>query len=142
MRWADAGIIKTGGGGSQGKRREFTVRNLIEIVVCDELRGLGMNEPRLHRTVRDLNTMWNQPDDPTGFGPAKYRDATILWLAFQRYSDPEMEIVATYPVTADNLIKRLTTGESDGSGVAESGIAIPIRRIVLDLEAKTGDRLA
>jgi DNA-binding transcriptional MerR regulator len=144
MRWADAGIVQTSGGGSQGKRREFSFRTLVEIAVCDELRGLGVAEPQLRQIIDSLNAYLDQPEDPINWrdpdGP-KNRDAAILWIAFQRYSDPEMEVLAVYPVTPENLISRLTNGVVDGSGVAESGIAVPIARIVADLERATGDRL-
>jgi len=147
MRWLNAGIITTAGGGSQGVRREFSFRNLIEVAVCDELRGLGVNEDGLRRTVQDLQTIWNQPDDPTSGGPdaPTVRDAIVLWIAFQRHSHPvsgePIEGIHLYPITAAQLLSRVTDGLADGSGIAETGIAVPIARIVANLERQTGDTL-
>lgn len=141
QRWCDAEIIRTAGGGSQGKRRAFTFRNLVEIAVCDELRGLGVSEPALRTVVESLNAIWDQPDAPINRQPDSptYRDATILWLALQHYDPPIGDGIAVYPVTPADLIARLTDGAADGSGLAETGIAIPIARIIADLERRTGD---
>ncbi len=95
----------------------------------------------MRAVVRNLNAILDQPDTPTNhrFPETTYGNAPILWLAFQR-SDAG-EAVVVYPVDAVDLISRLTTGDTDGSGIAESGIAIPIRRMIADLEASTGDTL-
>jgi hypothetical protein len=147
QRWCDAEIIKTGGGGAQGRRREFSFRNLIELVVCDELRGLGYNEPAMRWVVENLNSIWDQPDAPSNSrrrDAPTYRDAPIIWIAFHRLTDSihgDYEAVAMFPVDAADLVSRVTTGEADGSGVAATGTAIPIGRIIHDLEAQTGDKL-
>jgi hypothetical protein len=165
-RWCDAGIIQPGGGGSQGKRREFTFRNLVEVAVCDELHGLGVNEGQMRRIVGDLNTIWNQPDDPMTERPdgPTYRDMTILWLALVRFDEPteapriwsatgpdrtqvaergalSCEHVAVCPMDATELVRRMTPSAAGGSGFAETGIAIPIARIIAHLERATGDSL-
>lgn len=141
-RWCDAGIIHPDGGGSPGKRREFSFRNVIEADVCNELHGLNVTEEGMRRITQNLNILWDQPDDPINHrepdGP-KNRDATILWIALQHHDDPIGDSICTYPVTPENLISRLTDGAVGGSGVAESGIALPIGRIIADLERATGD---
>jgi DNA-binding transcriptional MerR regulator len=146
IRWTDAGIIRPAeAAGGKGTRRPYTFRNEVQVAVCDELRGLGVGEPGMRKVVDALDAHWNRPDAPINWrdpdGP-KNRDAAILWVAFQRYVDPDMEVIAAYPVTPENLISRLTDGAVDGSSIAESGIAIPIGRIIADLETKTGDTLA
>ena len=101
----------------------------------------------MRRVVRDLNTIWDQPGDPMNVrrpDHPTYRDATILWLAFQRSINPDGSDSAgvhVYPVDEQDLVSRLTTGDADGSGITESGIAIPIARIIADLEQATGDVL-
>jgi hypothetical protein len=142
-RWCDAGIIQTSGGGSPGKRREFTFRNLVEVAVCADLHALGVTEAQMRGTVRDLSAIWDQPDGPIDSSRADkptHRDMTILWLALHRADTlievdgiARREFVAAMPADATFLVNRLTTGDG------ESGIAIPIARIIADLERRTGD---
>lgn len=145
-RWADIGLIPYVGGGEQGVRRGFSLRGLVKIVVCDELRGLYVAEPGFRRVVNDLDAILDQPDEPLNWrnpdGP-KHRDAVVLWIAFQRHQidGVDTEGLHIYPESAAGLIERLTSGEADGSGIAESGIALPLRRIITDLEEQTGEKL-
>jgi len=148
IRWLNAGIIEAAsGGGSQGVRREFSLKNLIEMAVCDELRALGLSEPTLRSVVHSLQAIWSQPNEPiTSRRSVTYRDAPILWLALQRFAPPDRpdtieEMLAVYPVDAFDLERRVTDGMADGTGIAETGIAVPLGRITRDLEAKTGDVL-
>jgi len=141
-RWTQAGLIRPALVAGDNPRR-FSARNLVEAAVCDELRGLEMSESLVAYVLKNLNALWDYPDapinisDPTG---AKNRDATILWIALEHYDEPIGTAKAIYPVTPQNLISRLTDGDVDGSGVAESGIALPIGRLIADLEQRTGDR--
>lgn len=147
QRWCDAEIIRTAGGGSQGKRREFSFRNVVEIAVCNDLRVISLAEPGMRSVINSLNAIWDQPEEPLFPNQPKgkkYRDASHLWLAVERFEVPEglvgnrdegntFETLSHYPVTPEML----TTRAAD-----DVGIAIPIARIVANLERATGDRLS
>jgi hypothetical protein len=179
MRWADEGIVRTTGGGSQGKRREFSLRMLAEVAVCDELRFLQVDERLLRQAVTVLNQWWD------GQLPES-RGATVLWIGHQRVPDLVLDVdgavkaarahlvaepdfpkdrladtervlrnklsgmVAARPEmeTGDVLTPWLTDAKSamaramgDEDGIPETGIIVPVRRIVEDLEKATGDKL-
>jgi hypothetical protein len=139
-RWADIGIIPVAGGGSQGLRREFTQRNLVEIAICDQLRRVGVPEPVFGVIVQTLDWKWQR--DPPG---ELFRTwVNVLWVRFPHA--PEYE-----DVTIDNIAAKgrepavmLVPASDVQVDVLEGffGIALPLLPIVQDLEQKTGETFA
>lgn len=144
-RWVQAGLIRPVV--VEGQRlRHFTARNLVEAAVCDELRGFGLSEVLSARVIKALNVYWDQPDAPIDERPnaPTVRDCPILWIGFVRFTlgaDDELHEDLLIRLTDLATIGQFLTGPA-GEGVddgAESGIAIPLHRLIRDLETKTGD---
>jgi hypothetical protein len=147
MRWADIDLIKTAGGGSPGRRREFSFRNLVEVLVCHELHWFGLPESLLADVVRNLNRLWDGAlevlggaDGATVTEPQTY----YLVLGHIRFSEPPDETVQhtlmMQFVDPTRLLALLDDG-GDGSGFEQTAIVVPVSKIIDDLEAKTGDKL-
>ena len=142
-RWADVGIVPIAGGGSQGVRREYSLRNLAEIVVCERLQRLGVAERGLKAAVSSIEytlTAWS-------FETTRKLAKTVLWIslsphAVRRY-DASIEAAGTFTRGAP-IIRMVSSLEVHIDLMTSSGfgIAINIADIVADLEKKTGETLS
>ena len=147
-RWLAAGIIQpVGGGGSQGVRREFSLKNLIEIVCCNTLHMMGLTEPARQIFVQMLRDVWARPTMPiSNQDPASllWRDAPFLWFGIQTgmVDDEWQETLGLAPCDFPTL-QRYITGDlgSNLPALPLSGIVIPLQHITRELEARTGDVL-
>lgn len=141
-RWTDAGILQPAGGGGKGQRREYTLHQVVEAVVCDRLHRLGASEVAMRAAVAAMNYI-------SGLAGAVRVGRTILWLRLtardvRRYDariDADLELrqmTASGPMISVETHLKVQYDLSKGV----FGIAIPLLDIIADVERSTGEKLS
>jgi len=131
VRWTNAGILAPyGGGGSQGKRRTFDLRNLVTLMVLVRAHSLKVNEAGMKQIAdtiaacraEDIRKQWEPAAIWFGIKPSWSRYAT----------DPPQEPKAI-------ILPISQTAEYLESGYC--GTIISITDIVYQLERYVGELL-
>jgi hypothetical protein len=144
-RWTDAGIIEPRGGGGKGCRRAYSLRNLVEVVICDRLHRLGVTETTMRKAVAVLAYAW-----VSGARTAFQVGHDTLWLRINpklaRAPDARIDDAAEFLVTTTSRaapILSVVSHQEIAAHIRDGyfGIAINLNDIVTDLETRTGDRL-
>jgi hypothetical protein len=145
-RWTQIGLIKPQGKGDPSAGwRKFTFRNLIEARVCDQLRALNVAEALLQQVVHNLTRLFDGADLVLGVDDVGkvFRDVPVyyLYIGRVRFSLPpdETEHERLMLQWCDPARLHAILDSETDSGVSETGIVIPVSRIITDLERLTGD---
>jgi hypothetical protein len=150
-RWTQIGLITPlGDGGSPDAGwKRFPFASVVIARICDQLRSLNVGEALLHSVVKNLNRLWSgealigvaaDQDAKT------FRDAPIHYLYIGRIQitfppDDTVQETLMLRFVDSSRLHAILDGEPDITGVSETGIVIPVSRIVTDLERLTGDVL-
>src|SRR5262245_51132805 len=138
-RWCEIGLVKTGGGGSQGKRRVFSLWNLIEVVVLDELHFFGFSERAMDDAICSLRQHWTQ-------GLAEPRHSLVAWFARQRLgvgptNEPPYTDILLLRIIDATMTAHALTEPAAFQSLPEVGLLVPLGRFIQLIEAVTGDVL-
>ena len=129
-RWLDAKIIvPRGGGGSQGQRREFDLRNILEVIVAERAHSLSLNEAG----IRALVTLVSKSSART------LRNTTgkpVIWFGY-----PASHTVYR---NEERVAKAVIKGSAEVAEYLDSGyygVIIGLYDIVWQIERATGETI-
>jgi hypothetical protein len=134
--WEEAKVFQINEGG------QYTLRHLIQAVICDRLYRLGIKAPTLRVACRALDLSWQ-----SGVAPAFSIGQTNLWVSFSHsqvdHQGAHIEVVGP-PARAEPFSRVVSDVEllSDIRHAGRFGIVMNLTHIVRDVEERTGDTFA
>lgn len=146
-RWMDAGVVPVAGGGSQGRPRELTKRNLLQFLVCDRLQRLGAGEAAMRRAAETIDyyfANWSAATLLQRVGDT-FTGKTVLWISMtshqvRRY-DARIEHTDRPLDRAAPNVRFLFPPEVQAELIdGRFGVAISIAPLVAEIEKQTGEK--
>ena len=134
--WEEAKVFQINEGA------HYTLRHLIQAVVCDRLYRLGIKAPTLRAACRALDVSWQ-----SGVAAAFAIGQTHLWVSFS-HSQVDHHGAHTDAVgglaRAEPLTRVVSDVEllSDIRHAGRFGIVMNLTHVVRDVEERTGEKLA
>ncbi len=132
--WEEAKVFQINEGG------QYTLRHLIQAVVCDRLYRLGIKVPTLRVACRALDVSWQ-----SGAAMAFSIGQTNLWVSFSPSQVDRQGAHIEAGLTRAEPIARVVSDVELLSEIRHAGrfgIVMNLTHIVRDVEERTGDRLA
>ena len=132
--WEEAKVFQINEAG------QYSLRHLIQAVVCDRLYRLGIRTPALRAACRALDVSWH-----SGATMAFSSGHANLWVSFSPSQvDPQGDHIQAGLTRAEPIARVVTDLEllSDIRHAGRFGIVMNLTHIVRDVEERTGDTFA